>query len=74
MSEIRLPILILHGGADPVNSVQGSRDLYEGVSSADKELKVYPGGMHEPHNDVNRDEVMKDVEGWLSRQLEKIAS
>jgi alpha-beta hydrolase superfamily lysophospholipase len=74
MAEIRLPILILHGGADPVNSVQGSRDLYEGVSSADKELKVYPGGMHEPHNDVNRDEVMKDVEGWLSRQLEKIAS
>ena len=74
MGEIRLPILILHGGADPVNSVQGSRDLYETVSSADKELKIYPGGMHEPHNDINRSEVMTDVETWLSRQLERSAS
>jgi alpha-beta hydrolase superfamily lysophospholipase len=74
MAEIRLPILILHGGADPVNSVQGSRDLYDSVSSADKELKIYPGGMHEPHNDVNRDEVINDVENWLSRQLEKTVS
>ena len=73
MSEIRLPILILHGGADPVNSVQGSRELYESVSSADKELQVYPGGMHEPHNDVNRGEVVKDVEKWLSRQLDNSA-
>lgn len=73
MSEIRLPILILHGGADPVNSVQGSRELYESVSSVDKELKVYPGGMHEPHNDVNRGEVVKDVEKWLSRQLDNSA-
>jgi alpha-beta hydrolase superfamily lysophospholipase len=71
MSEIRLPIIIFHGGADPVNSVEGSRELYDAVASTDKELKVYPGGMHEPHNDVNRGKVAKDVEHWLSRQLEK---
>jgi len=73
MAEIRLPILILHGGADPVNSVEGSHELYETVSSADKELKIYPGGMHEPHNDVNRGEAAEDVEKWLSRQLENTA-
>jgi len=69
MSEIRLPILILHGGADPVNSVQGSRELYDAVSSTDKVLKVYPGGMHEPHNDTIRGEAADDVEKWLTRQL-----
>lgn len=73
MAEISLPILILHGGADPVNSVEGSRELYENVSSADKELKIYPGGMHEPHNDVIRGEAAEDVEKWLSRQLENTA-
>ena len=73
MTEIRLPILIIHGGADPVNSVEGSRELYAAVTSPDKELKVYPGGMHEPHNDVNRREAAEDVEKWLSRQLAKTA-
>lgn len=73
MAEITLPILILHGGADPVNSVEGSRKLYDAVASADKELKIYPGGMHEPHNDVIRGEAAEDVEKWLSRQVENTA-
>src|SRR5665647_531066 len=50
-SEIRLPLLILHGGADRINSPEGSRELFNLVSSADKQLRVYPGGYHEPHND-----------------------
>ena len=73
MAEIRLPILILHGEADKVNSVEGSRELFENVSSSDKEIHVYPGGKHEPHNDTIRGEVVSDVEKWLSRQLEKNA-
>jgi alpha-beta hydrolase superfamily lysophospholipase len=73
MHEIKLPILIIHGGSDPVNSVEGGRDLYAAVSSTDKEIKIYPGGMHEPHNDVNRGEAAADVEKWLTRQLENSA-
>jgi len=72
MSEIGLPILILHGEADPVNAVQGSKELFAGVSSKDKELHLYPGGKHEPHNDIVREQVVDDVEKWLTRQLEKI--
>jgi len=66
---IKLPILILHGGDDKVNSVSGSRELLDKVSSADKKLIVYPGGMHEPHNDIDREKVVSDVEEWLSRHL-----
>ena len=72
MSEIRLPILILHGEEDPVNDIQGSRELFAGVSSKDKELHTYPGGKHEPHNDIVRDQVVSDVEKWLTRELEEI--
>jgi alpha-beta hydrolase superfamily lysophospholipase len=73
MSEIGLPILILHGEEDPVNAVQGSKELFSGVSSKDKELHLYPGGKHEPHNDIVREQVVDDVEKWLTRQLEQLA-
>lgn len=73
MSEIGLPILILHGEEDPVNAVQGSKELFAGVSSKDKELHLYPGGKHEPHNDIVREQVVSDVETWLTRELEQLA-
>jgi len=73
MSEIGLPILILHGEDDPVNGLQGSRELFAAVSSKDKELHTYPGGKHEPHNDIVREQVVNDVEKWLTRQLEQLA-
>ena len=68
VNEIRLPILILHGGADPINSINGSRELYEGVSSTDKLLLVYPGTLHEPHNDLDRANVLTDLQDWLSER------
>jgi len=68
-SDIRLPILILHGGNDQVNSVEGSKELFEKVSSVDKGIRIYPEGAHEPHNDLDRAQVARDVEDWLSRHL-----
>lgn len=68
-ADIRLPILILHGENDQVNDVAGSRELFEKVSSADKEILIYPEGAHEPHNDLDRDKVASDVEDWISRHL-----
>jgi alpha-beta hydrolase superfamily lysophospholipase len=66
---IRLPTLILHGGDDKVNSVEGSKELFEKISSADKKLLIYAGGAHEPHNDIDRDKVALDVEEWLNEHL-----
>jgi acylglycerol lipase len=67
--DIRLPVLIIHGGNDQVNSVEGSKELFENVSSVDKEIRIYPDGAHEPHNDTDREQVARDVEDWLSRHL-----
>jgi alpha-beta hydrolase superfamily lysophospholipase len=67
--EISLPILILHGGSDRINSVEGSKELFANVSSADKRLLIYPGGAHEPHNDLEREQVARDIEEWLTRHL-----
>ncbi len=68
-SAIRVPILILHGEADAVNSVEGSRELLAKVSSSDRKLQVYAGGFHEPHNDLQREQVSRDVEEWLNQHL-----
>jgi len=67
LGAIRLPVLIIHGGADRLNSPEGSRFAFEHIASADKMLRIYPETYHEPHNDVNHAEVLRDIEGWLDQ-------
>ncbi|MEM8805789.1 MAG: lysophospholipase [Cyanobacteria bacterium P01_G01_bin.38] len=69
ISTLKLPILLIHGDADSINDVSGSQELYEGVAIADKTLKIYPGNYHEPHNDLDRDQVMRDLITWLDTHL-----
>jgi acylglycerol lipase len=69
MPEIKLPVLILHGSSDRLASPQGSKLLYERVSSTDKTLKIYDGLYHEVFNEPEREQVMQDVEQWLARHI-----
>lgn len=64
--EIRMPILIVHGGADAINSSDGAKELLDLVSSRDKTLRVYPGGRHEPHNDLDKENAVRDIVEWIS--------
>lgn len=68
-SEMKIPVLLLHGGADRLVSSAGSQRFFEAVPLADKELHIYPDGYHEPHNDLQHEQVMADLEGWLERHL-----
>lgn len=66
----RLPLLLLHGAADRIIAVQGSRDFAAAAragGATDVTLIEYAGGYHEPHNDVQAEQVMTDVEAWLDR-------
>lgn len=63
------PLLILHGEADTINRVEGARWLFRELATTDKELRVYPEGFHEPHNDLNKDQVLRDIAEWLERHL-----
>jgi alpha-beta hydrolase superfamily lysophospholipase len=66
MSRIDLPLLVIHGGADPLNSVGGAKALYDAAASTDKRLRVYPGAYHEPHNDLVHRQVAADVSEWVA--------
>lgn len=64
---ISLPILLLHGAEDRATAPEGSKFLAEHVSSADRELKLYPGLFHEIFNEPERDSVIADVTGWIGK-------
>lgn len=68
-SRIRLPVLILQGGADRLVDPAGARMLHDLAGSADKTLKVYEGLYHEVYNEPERGQVLHDVESWLERHL-----
>ncbi|MCL5807077.1 MAG: lysophospholipase [Deltaproteobacteria bacterium] len=66
---IRLPLLILQGGADRLVDPSGARLLYEKAASPDKKLIVYEGFYHEVFNEPEHDRVLSDVEQWLEGHL-----
>jgi len=63
------PLLVVHGDADRLVPVAGSRRLVECVGSADVTLMVYPGLYHEVFNEPERDQVIHDVVSWISQRL-----
>jgi acylglycerol lipase len=69
MPEIRLPILIMHGLADKLSDPRGSQLLYERVGSQDKTLKIYDNCYHEICNEPEREQVLYDMEDWLTKHI-----
>ncbi len=69
VKNIRDPLLILHGEADTINRVGGARWLFREIAFTDKELRIYPSGFHEPHNDLDKTQVLGDIEEWLERHV-----
>ncbi len=66
---ISLPILIMHGSADKLADISGSKMLYEKVSSTDKTLKIYDGLYHEILNEPEQDQVKADMLAWLDAHI-----
>lgn len=64
-SQISMPVLLLHGGSDPIADATGSKDLNDALGSTDKTVKVYDGLFHEIFNEPERDQVLADVVAWL---------
>jgi acylglycerol lipase len=69
MSKIDLPLLIMYGTADKLSEPAGCQMLFEMASSKDKTLKTYEGFYHEIFNEPKREQVFKDLEGWLEERV-----
>ncbi len=68
ISELEMPLLLLHGGDDKLTSPAGSRMIYEGATSDDKTLEIYDGLFHEILNEPERDRVIADIVAWLDER------
>jgi alpha-beta hydrolase superfamily lysophospholipase len=68
-TKIMLPIMIVQGSADKLVDPAGAKMLYDVVSSADKEIRIYDGFYHEVFNEPDHEKVLRDVEIWLEAHL-----
>jgi alpha-beta hydrolase superfamily lysophospholipase len=61
-----LPIYILNGSRDPVaTNISQLLAAYQAAGLKNVVHKVYPEGRHESFNEINREEVTRDLIAWL---------
>lgn len=64
-----MPTIIMSGGDDPVGGFgKGVREVYGKLRDSgvkDLTLKLYPGARHELFNEINTDEVYRDILAWI---------
>lgn len=63
--EFPLPLLLMHGGADPICSVQASREFAAAAGSRCT-LKIWDGLYHEIHNEPEQTQVFAYLLDWLN--------
>jgi acylglycerol lipase len=66
---LRYPMLLIHGSKDPVTSAAASEKFYGTLASEDKSLVIVPDALHETHNDLCRDTVLRQIADWLAARL-----
>jgi len=65
------PVLILHGGADPISPPSGSRDFHAGLRpeiAAESALDIYPELRHEIFQEPERRLVWQDMLDWIAKR------
>lgn len=71
----QLPMLFISGDDDPVGAhgdgVQKVYDLYAIAGMKHLDIRFYEGGRHEILNEINRDEVYRDVYYWLNKEISR---
>ena len=63
---VRVPLLMLHGEADPICPVAGTRSFFEGLVVEPRRIQIYPGLRHEIFNEPEQARVFEDVLAWAN--------
>jgi alpha-beta hydrolase superfamily lysophospholipase len=67
--KITIPILAMHGEQDALAPMQASLDIINGVSSADRMLRIWPGAYHEIFNEPEKDRVIAEAVRFVTERL-----
>lgn len=68
-SSWQTPVLVLHGDADRLVPVEGSRRFADTIAASDTTLEVFEGGYHELLNDDERERALAMILGWLEKRM-----
>ncbi len=68
-SRVKVPLLLLHGDADPVTCHRASSEFVEKAGAIDKTLRIFPGSRHETHNDLDREQVIREIADWIDLRV-----
>jgi acylglycerol lipase len=66
---ITLPSLIVHGTADRVVSMKGTRKLAAECGAADKTFILFEGGYHELWNDLDKEKAINTFRDWILARI-----
>jgi len=70
---VTLPVLFFSGALDPVGAntraVTALAKRYRALGLRDVQVTFYPDARHETLNEINRDEVVRDVLAWLDARV-----
>ncbi|HEX4385160.1 MAG TPA: alpha/beta hydrolase [Myxococcales bacterium] len=67
-TEFVTPFIVMTGTADGIADPAAAREFYEAATSKDKQIKEYPGLLHEIFHEPERDLVFRDVLAWLDER------
>ncbi len=68
-ADLKIPILLIHGTKDRLLNPADSHAFFDKVKLEDKTFLEMPEGFHEPHNDLDKDVVLKRVGDWIEAHL-----
>ena len=69
LTNFNYPVLIMHGGADKLTNIKGSKALFERAESSDKIFKEWDGAFHEIFNETNKIEVINFMCDWVVKRI-----
>jgi alpha-beta hydrolase superfamily lysophospholipase len=69
VTRFRLPLLVMHGTADRLTPIAGTKMVMDRAGSEDKTFEVYDGLYHELLNEPERQRVLDDIAGWLDARF-----
>lgn len=69
LPHLRVPLLVVHGSADSLVSVESGKTAHSLAGSADKAIHIYEGFYHEVFNEPEHARVLADVLDWTDARL-----
>lgn len=67
-SRLKIPTLVWHGTDDDITSIDGSKEFVQNAGNL-AHFKSWEGVKHEPHNDLEKEEVFKYLLAWIETRI-----